>query len=58
MPIIGQEMCHGNAMRLSAEHKCEVVAMLRYPGVNGNQIETELGIGANVLGLRGGSWRG
>ena len=58
MPIMGQKMCHGNAMRLSAEHKCEAVAILHYPGVNGNQIEAELGIGTNALGVGGGNWRG
>jgi hypothetical protein len=44
-------------MRLSVEHTCEAVAMLHYPGVNGNQVEAELWIGANVLGVGGGSWR-
>jgi transposase len=36
--------------RFSAEYKREAVAMLDAPGVTVNQIATELGIGAAVLG--------
>jgi transposase len=47
---MGQERCHGQRRRFSAEYKREAVAMLQSPGVSVSQIAAELGIEANVLG--------
>jgi transposase len=40
----------GARRKFSAEYKREAVAMLDTPGVTVNQIASDLGIGANVLG--------
>ena len=40
----------GQRPKFSAEYKWEVMAMLDAPGVSVSQVETELGIGATVLG--------
>jgi len=48
---MGQEGCHDTATQVfTAEYKREAVAMLDAPGVTVNQIATELGIGAGMLG--------